>query len=190
MSLALECAIVAAASIACGFLGHRLHRAVSGTMRKRFVVTYFLHGVPLAPATALAVIFAQKQITAQNVLGFAALFGALSLPYVGTRLALHVRSSVRSVRREEALPFEHWFELLRTNPDGANAFLKGYLAQRGALDHELLAEISSACASLESRHASDHLLPGALDRLRAEAVRLEHARATTPGAGLPRSRAV
>ena len=187
MPLPFQLALIALVGVGCGFLGHRFGHALRGTIGERMLLTYLLRGVPLIPGGLLVGFFFsqyyrqyQAALDEENLdlIPRGGLYGlsfalALLIPYLGTRFALEATSKGRARQRERALPFEHWFELIRTNPTLADAFLTNYLRQENRLSPDLLAEVRTACKSLEMRHASDRLLPLAVQKLRHEAARLE-----------------
>src|SRR5256885_11597161 len=80
------------------------------------------------------------------------------------------------MRRESALPFAHWFDLMQTNAGAAHAFLTTYLAQNERERIDSLPDLQAACAALQQANAGHPLLPAALGTLRAEIARLELAR--------------
>jgi len=180
MSLALQCVLLAVVGAISGFAVHRLSASVRGSLKKQFVIRYFLEGVPITPGIALALFFIRQRGPSSNLFDFASLETALILPYVGVRIAAHRSGASRRMRRENTLPFSHWFDLLRTNPGAAHVFLTTYLAQHDRQYSDPVAELRAACASLEEAYAADPLLPAGVGRLRSEIARLELIRAQVP----------
>ncbi len=163
MDPTLQYAILAAVGAISGFGVYRLSASVRGSMKKRFLITRLLEGLLAAPGIGLALFF------------FA------FVPYVGTRVAMYVARFSHSDRRDDALPFAHWFGLLGTDPPAAGKFLTAYLRQYDQRQADLLLTLHAGCTSLTQGHGADPLLPAALDRLRSEIARLEGAHARSSG---------
>ena len=104
------------------------------------------------------------------------------LTYVLGRFAGRNRSMASAARREAALPFGHWLDLMRTDPEQARQFLNAYLARARLDGTDLVAQLTTACASLQERGDADRdpILHRALETLRAEITRFEHEYARLP----------
>jgi len=152
-------------------------------MKKRFLITRLLEGLLAAPGIGLALFFfaGRKGKGTPNLFDMLSVMGAFFVPYVGTRVAMYAARFSHSDRRDDALPFAHWFGLLGTDPPAAGKFLTAYLRQYDQRQADLLLTLHAGCASLTQGHGADPLLPAALDRLRSEIARLEGAHARSSG---------
>jgi hypothetical protein len=70
------------------------------------------------------------------------------------------------------VPFQHWLELTRIDPKAAHEFLSAYLINRAA---DALPELRIAYANLARQRSEEPHLLTALDQLRVEIARREHA---------------
>lgn len=163
----IQYAVLVAVGLVSGFAAQRLSTAIRGSFARRLVLKSFVEGAAIFPGTTLAVRLMMRRTADGSLFDVFGVYGAFILPYVTARVLVYLFGLARSVRRETLLPFEHWFQLLRTDPDAAHEFLSAYLIQQGRRA-DLLAELRAAHAAFARSRRSDPVLPLALDRLRSE----------------------
>ena len=172
--------ILAAIGLTSGIVAHRVRLSISGSLARHLLLAPALEGMALLPGFIVVGLLATQFIPSHPLTEAMPLWATFVGTYAGGRFAAHTWHRTRSARRETALPFEHWFELMRTNPAQARQFLSAYLIQSQQAGADPRAELSGACASLERTHAGEPMLHGALTMLRTEITRLEQEQARLP----------
>ncbi len=170
--------ILAATGLATGVAAHRVRASVHGSLTRHLLLAPALEGLALLPGFTLAGLLFSRVLPSRAPSDMLPLAASFVLAYVLGRFAARRRGMARAARREAALPFEHWLELMRTHPEQARQFLNAYLARARLYGADPIAQLTAACASLEDGHGGDPIVRGALETLRAEITRFkqEHAR--------------
>jgi hypothetical protein len=180
MTSLLAYAILAATGLVTGVVAHRVRASVHGSFGRHLLLAPVLEGLALLPGFALAGFLSLRILpsrTLPDVLPWVATF---VLTYVLGRFVGRNRGMARAARREAALPFEHWLDLIRTRPEHARQFLNAYLARARLDEADLVAQLTAVCASLQERGDGDPVVHGALETLRAEITRFEQEHARLP----------
>ena len=176
MSSLFQYALLAAVGLITGFAASRLSASVRGTITRHLIVRYLIEALAIVPGVALMGFVLGQRGEASNLFDFLRVGGAFFVPHVAARIGAHRATVSHRMRRESALPFAHWFDLMQTNAGAAHAFLTTYLAQNERERIDSLPDLHAACAALQQANAGHPLLPAALGTLRAEIARLELAR--------------
>ena len=147
-----------------------------GSLTRHLLLAPALEGLVLLPGFTLAgLLFGQLLPDRTPLDGVPVLVTFLSTYGLG-RYAADRWGRTRAARRETALPFEHWLDLTRTNPEQARQFLSAYLARARLDGTDPVAQLRAACASLEDSHHGDPIVHGALTTLREEITRFQQER--------------
>ncbi len=170
MTPPVQYGLLIAVGVGSGLAGQRISAAARGSIVTRIIRKSLVEGFALAPGVALASSVLAEHVPGTGPLALVKAVGAFLVPYLVTRAAVHRSVAARSAHREALLPFLHWYELLATDPAGAQTFLEAYLVQEGRRA-DLLAELRAAYVALQRTRRSDPLLPLALERLRTEIAR-------------------
>jgi len=175
--------------VCCGFLVHRLSlfALARGSLKRRHVASYFIEGVGAVPGILIVIQRDSGDFPSSNLLTMLWPMAAYILPYAAARIGTQVVSARRGHRRENALPFEHWFALLRSDPEAAGAYITNLfkhlesqrrrvrqpnIGQVHAVSTEQLVELRGVRGALLEAHASDPLLREALKTLDAQIDRI------------------
>ena len=166
-------ALLAALGLFTGLAAHRLSASVRGSITKHIIVRYLIEAIAIIPGVALMGYVIGQVGPSRNLFDILRAGGAFFVPHALARLGAHRAARSRRVRRENALPFAHWYDLLATNAGAAQQFLTAYLAQNERQRIDSLPELQAARAALQETNAGQPLLPVALDKLEAEIARLK-----------------
>ena len=173
--------IMAATGVATGVVAHRVRSSVHGSLSRHLLLAPALEGLALLPGFTLAGLLFSQLLPTRTPLDGVPLVATLLVAYGLGRFAAGRWGKTRAARREAALPFEHWLDLTRTNPEQGRQFLRAYLGCARLDGTDLVAQLTAACASLERSHRGDPIIDGALAALRAEITRFQQERARLPG---------
>ena len=180
MPVLLVHTILAAAGLVTGAVAHRIRASVHGPVTRHLLLAPALEGLVLLPGFTLAGLLLSRVLPSRPLPDALPFAGTFVLTYVLGRVVARQWSASHAARREAALPFEHWLDLMRTSPEQARRFLSAYLAQARLEGSEASAQLSAACASLEHSHRDDPIVRGALETLRAEIARFKQEEARFP----------
>jgi len=173
MSHLSQYALLAVAGLITGVAAHRISASVRGSVTRHLILRYLIEGIAILPGIALMGFVLGQRGASRNLFDFVRVFGAFFVPHVAGRIGAHTAVASRRVRRENTLPFEHWFDLLETNAAAAPEFLAAYLAHNDRQRIDSLPDLQAASAALQEAHAGHPLLAAALDKLAAEIARLK-----------------
>ena len=178
MSALSQYALLVAVGAVTGFAAQRTTASVRGSITRHLIVRYLLEAIAILPGVVLMGFVLGRRGESGRVFDFLLVAGAFFVPHVAARIGTHRAGASRRARRENALPFLHWFDLLQTNREAAQAFLTTYLADNARRRVDSVPDLQAACAMLRTGHPGHPLLPAALGTLRAEIARLELDRAS------------
>lgn len=162
-------AVLVTAGLFTGVAVHRLSRT-----RRTTLVRLLIESIGVLPGVFLIGFAVGQTRASRSPVDLLWATGAFFVPHALVRFAAYRAGASSRVRREQALPFVHWFDLMQTNARAAEDFLAAYLAQRRRRVG-VVGELQAACASLEETYAGNPFLSVALDTLRGEIARLGRA---------------
>ncbi len=169
MSSEFRYALLAVGGVICGLIARVLSFSIRGRFAKRVLIHRFVDEIAVVPSIAL-VLWLVPLGEPSRFFESGALMGVFALAYTVTRLSTHKWAVARSNRREEMVPFSHWLELMRTDPQAAEQFLKAYLGDRTS---DALSELRVAEANFARRGSEEPHVLAALNQLRVEIARRE-----------------
>lgn len=169
MSMAPQLAVMTLAGALCGATASVLAASMRGQLVTRVMLHRLAYGLAAIPGVALLHWMAPTGGPAGVFRGMELVLVFL-VAYGGSGIGTHTWLSSTGASRESAVPFQHWLELLRTDPPAAHHFLNAYLTDRGS---HALRELRAVHALLEGKQSREPHMLLALDQLRAEITRRE-----------------